>query len=157
MGKFGTALGVMLAAGPALADCAPGTVELRSGTGSVMRFSVEIADTAAERAQGLMNRPAIATAAGMLFVYDAPHKAQFWMRNTLIPLDLIFADATGLVTRVHSNAVPLDATSIDGGEGVSLVLEINGGLAKRLGVAEGAVLRSDLIDPALAIWPCTSD
>jgi uncharacterized membrane protein (UPF0127 family) len=58
---------------------------------------------------------------------------------------------------VHSNAVPLDPTSIDGGEGVSLVLEINGGLAKRLGVDAGAVLRSDQIDPDLAFWPCTHD
>ena len=157
MGKFGAALGLILAAGPVLADCAPGSVELRSGSGSTMRFSVEVADTVAERSQGLMNRPSLATAAGMLFVYDKPQHARFWMKNTLIPLDMIFADATGVVTRVHSNAVPLDPTSIDGGEGVQLVLEINGGLAKRLGVAEGAVLRSDVIDQGQAFWPCTSD
>jgi hypothetical protein len=76
------------------------------------------------------------------------------MRNTLIPLDMIFADATGLVTRVHSNAVPLDETSIDGGEGVALVLEINGGLAKRLGLGPGAVLRSEAVDQGQALWRC---
>ena len=157
MGKFGSALVLMLAAGPGLADCAPGTVEMRAASGSVMRFSVEIADTLAERSQGLMNRPTMATSAGMLFVYDKPQPARFWMKNTLIPLDMLFADATGLVTRVHSNAVPLDPTTIDGGEDVTLVLEINGGLAKRLGVDAGAVLRSDMIEQGLAIWPCGSE
>ena len=172
MGKFVAASGLMapglmapglmaaglmaagLAAGSAWADCSPGTLELRSGTGSVMRFTVEIADSGAERAQGLMNRPALATSAGMLFVYDAPQHARFWMRNTLVPLDMIFADATGLVTRVHSDAVPLDDTSIDGGEGVVLVLEINGGLAKRLGIGPGAALRHPAITQSAAVWPC---
>ena len=154
MGKCCAALALVLLAGAAQADCAPGTVEVRSDNGSVMRFSVEIADTAGERTQGLMNRPAMPTSAGMLFVYDAPQRARFWMRNTLIPLDMIFADETGLVTRVHSNAVPLDETSIDGGEGVALVLEINGGLAKRLGLGPGAVLRSDAMDQGQALWQC---
>ncbi len=56
------------------------------------------------------------------------------MKNTLIPLDMIFADVTGTVTRVHSNAIPGDTTPIDGGDGVAFVLEINGGLAGRLGI-----------------------
>ena len=60
----------------------------------------------------------LATSAGMIFVYDAPTHPQFWMRNTLIPLDMIFADAKGRVTRVHSNAIPHDETPIDGGQGV---------------------------------------
>ena len=157
MGKFGAALGLMaagLAAGSAGAECSPGKLELRSATGSVMRLSVEIADSASERAQGLMDRPALATSAGMLFVYDTPQHARFWMRNTLIPLDMIFADATGLVTRVHSNAVPLDDTAIDGGEGVTFVLEINGGLAVRLGIGPGAAFRHPAIAQGAAVWPC---
>ena len=155
MGKFSAAVVLVLAAqGVAWADCAPGTVELRSGSGAVMRFTVEIADTAPERAQGLMNRPSLAKSAGMLFVYDPPQRAAFWMRNTLIPLDMIFADETGRVTRVHSDAVPLDETSIDGGTGVAFVLEINGGLAKRLGVEPGAVMRSNVVDQDMASWAC---
>jgi len=154
MGKFGAALAVIVLAGGAQAECAPGTVELRAGNGSVMRFSVEIADSAAGRAQGLMNRPTMAKSAGMLFVYDAPQHARFWMRNTLIPLDMIFADAEGRVTHVHSNAVPMDDTGIDGGEGVLLVLEINGGLAQRLGVEAGAVLRHPAVDQGKAAWAC---
>jgi uncharacterized protein len=143
-----------LLAGAGWADCSPDSVELRTSEGTVMRFSVEVADDAAERATGLMNRDHMATSAGMLFVYDAPQHAFFWMKNTLIPLDMIFADATGRVTRVHEMAVPGDETTIDGGEGVRYVLEINGGLAGRLGLAEGAVMRSAVIAQAAAAWPC---
>ena len=71
------------------------------------------------------------------FAYDSPRHAFFWMKNTLIPLDMIFADATGQVTRVHEGAVPLDETSIDGGDGVAYVLEINGGLARAAGCDPG--------------------
>jgi hypothetical protein len=91
----------------------------------------------------------------MLFVYESPRRAQFWMKNTLIPLDMIFADATGTVTRIHSGAIPGDLTPIDGGEGVAFVLEINGGLAERLGLGPGAELRHPAIGPGAA-WSCGS-
>lgn len=135
------------------AACRPDTVEVR-GPGGVARFAVEVADEGAERAQGLMFRESMPSAAGMLFVYEAPQQASFWMKNTLIPLDMIFADETGLVTRVHSNAVPGDTTPIDGGTGVRFVLEINGGLARRMGIAEGAALRHPAIPQSTAVWPC---
>lgn len=157
MGKFSAAALAVICAGQALADCTPGTVELRSGAGSVMRFSVELADSEAEREVGLMNRPKMAASAGMLFHYQDAKHAYFWMKNTLIPLDMIFADASGLVTAVHSNAKPLDETPIDGGPGVTYVLEINGGLAKRLGLAAGAAMRSDVMDQAQAVWRCDAD
>ncbi|MGQ0567186.1 MAG: DUF192 domain-containing protein [Gemmobacter sp.] len=157
MGIRGTALAAVLAAwsaGPALAACSAGQVEVRTGTGTVARFSVEVADDDAERAQGLMHRERMATSAGMLFVYERPQRASFWMKNTLIPLDMIFADAAGRVTRVHARAVPGDLSSIDGGEGVKLVLEINGGLADRMGIGPGAELRHPAIDQGNAAWPC---
>ena len=154
MGKFGAALGLVLCAGSAAADCAPDTVELRGPGGSVVRFSVELADDADERAVGLMNRGKLASSSGMLFAYETPQHAYFWMKNTLIPLDMIFADASGLVTRVHQGAVPLDETLIDGGAGVTYVLEINGGLAGRLGLAAGAVMRTDVIPQDGAVWSC---
>ena len=72
MGKFGAALILLVCAGAAGADCAPGTVELRKADGAVVRFSVEVADDEAERELGLMNRPHMASAAGMLFVYPGP-------------------------------------------------------------------------------------
>ncbi|PLL13686.1 hypothetical protein C0V75_06235 [Tabrizicola sp. TH137] len=118
------------------------------------RFTVDVADDGAERAQGLMFRESMPASAGMLFVYEAPQRASFWMKNTLIPLDMIFADETGRVTRVHENAVPHDTTPIDGGDAVRFVLEINGGLAARMGIAAGAELRHPAIPQETAAWPC---
>lgn len=117
-------------------------------------FTVEVADEPDERSQGLMFREEMGTLEGMLFVYERPQRASFWMRNTLIPLDMIFADDRGVVTRVHADAVPLDETPIDGGDGVRFVLEINGGLAARLGIEAGDALQSPLIGPDAAV-PCT--
>jgi uncharacterized protein len=150
------ALAFAIFAGPVTASCSATAVDLRSGD-AVARFNIELADTDAERALGLMNREKMAASSGMLFVYPAPRRASFWMKNTLIPLDMIFADATGLVTRVHSNAKPLDQTAIDGGEGVTFVLEINGGLAKRLGIAAGSQLRHPIVKQDSAVWACSSE
>jgi len=152
-GLFIAACAAALAAGPVFAGCSPDTVDIRGAFGQA-RFTVEVADTFAERAQGLMNRPSMPSGAGMLFVYETPQQASFWMKNTLIPLDMIFADQAGRVTRVHSNAVPQDETPIDGGAGVAVVLEINGGLAEKLGIAPGAELRNPAVDQSLAAWPC---
>ncbi|NJM83422.1 MAG: DUF192 domain-containing protein [Tabrizicola sp.] len=135
------------------AACAPERVDLRWQDGRES-FSVELADEPAERSRGLMFRESMDLSAGMLFVYESPRRAQFWMKNTLIPLDMVFADATGLVTRVHANAVPGDETPIDGGANVLYVLEINAGLAAKLGIAPGAELRHPSIAPAMAVWPC---
>ena len=101
-----------------------------------------------------MNREEMALSAGMLFVYDSPQRVSFWMENTLIPLDMLFLDATGTVTRVHENAVPLDRTPIPGGTDIQYVLEINGGLARQIGISEGDVLRHPDVDQDLAAWPC---
>lgn len=148
--------GLMLAlcaAGSAHAACTPGSLDLR-WPGGQAHFTVEVAADQAAREKGLMFRDHMASSAGMIFVYQAPNHARFWMKNTLIPLDMIFADESGLVTVVHSDAVPQDLTPIDGGEGVMYVLEINGGLAKRIGIAAGAEMRFDLIDPSKALWSC---
>lgn len=156
MGRSGALIAFGLMAGMAQAECRPETVEVR-GQGGVTRFTVEVADSNAERSQGLMFRESMPASAGMLFVYDNPRRASFWMENTLIPLDMIFADETGTVTRIHENAVPRDRTSIDGGTDVQFVLEINGGLARRLGITEGAVLRHPAIDPSIAAFPCVTE
>jgi uncharacterized membrane protein (UPF0127 family) len=127
--------------------CTDGRIEIATKS-MTHSFAVEVADAPDEQQVGLMNRDHMASAAGMLFVFDAPKRAQFWMKNTLIPLDIIFADAAGMVLRVHENAVPQDETTIDGGAGVQFVLEINGGLATPLGIKAG----DKLIHPAIA--PC---
>jgi uncharacterized protein len=146
---------LLLAALPAAAQdaCDPGQADLRSG-GAVFRFAVEVADSDATRARGLMFRESLPRFSGMLFVYPEPLAATFWMENTLIPLDMLFFDPAGRLTHIHENAVPLSREVIFGGENVLYVLEINGGLARTLGIAEGAEIRHPAIDPASAAWPC---
>jgi uncharacterized membrane protein (UPF0127 family) len=160
MGSFGSrlifGLVVWVQAGIGFAACAPDGLDVR-GPGGQQHFTVELADAPEERAQGLMFREKMAASAGMIFVYDQPQHVQFWMKNTLIPLDMIFADAAGRVMRVHSNAVPHDETPIDGGPGVKFVIEINGGLAKRMGIAAGAELRHAAIAQTGAVWPCDGE
>ena len=124
MGIGRAALVLLVSGMSAQAACREGTLELQSNTGAVSRFSVEVADDARERSKGLMHRESMATAAGMLFVYERPENVSFWMENTLIPLDMIFADPTGTVKHVHQNAVPLDRTPIPGGANIKYVLEM---------------------------------
>lgn len=146
--------GLLLSAGQAVAaNCAPDQLDLRQGE-TTLRFRVEVADDPAERGRGLMFRQDLPRFGGMLFVYDAPEPVAFWMKNTLIPLDILFFDASGRLTAVHGNAVPGDLTPIPGGDAVQYVLEINGGAARRLGIAPGAELRHPALDQARAAWPC---
>ena len=136
----------LLAAAPALADCAdPATLDVTGDFGTA-RFSVEVADEPDERAKGLMFVEALGPREGMLFVYEAERPGiAFWMRNTLIPLDMIFADADGVVISVHANAVPLDETPIPAGAPAQFVLEIPGGRAAALGIGAG----DRLVHPAI--------
>lgn len=151
---LGLALGLALSGAAArAAECDAGQVWLKGAWGET-RFSVELADTAAERARGLMHRESLPRGAGMLFVYEHPQRTAFWMKNTLIPLDMIFADRSGVVVHVHHEAVPGDLTPISGGDAVFAVLEINGGLARRYGIAEGTVLRHPAFAGGPAAWPC---
>lgn len=155
MKQFALAALLAALAGSALAECRDDEVEFR-GPGSVARFTVEIAQTEAQRELGLMNRSSLPATAGMLFVFDAPTHARFWMKDTLIPLDMIFVDPSGRVTRVKANARPQDLSIIDGGADVQFVVEINAGLAAALDIAPGAAMRSPRVPPAGAIWPCTT-
>ena len=119
------------------------------------RFQVDVADDPAERSKGLMFVEQMGTLEGMLFVYERPQRATFWMRNTLIPLDMIFVAPDGEVLNIHENAIPHDETTIDGGEGVQFVLEINGGLSSRLGISVGDVLEHPSFGPD-AIRACAN-
>ncbi len=142
-------------AGAATAEpaCRDDQVQLRGDWGQA-RFTIELADDEAERAQGLMHRETMPQAAGMLFVYSETRSVGFWMKNTLIPLDMIFVDATGTVARVHSNAVPGDLTPIMGGADIKAVLEINGGLSQRMGIAPGTQVRHPSFAADRAAWGC---
>ncbi len=147
------ALAWLVWGGAAHASCSPDQVDLRGPWGQA-RFSVEIADTEALRARGLMHRERLARSKGMLFIYDAPTEPAFWMRNTLISLDMVFINPEGRVTHVHHEAVPHDETPIPGGPDVLMVLEINGGLSRALGIAPGSELRHPRLDQGTAVWPC---
>ena len=134
-------------------ECRDDTVHLRGDWGTA-RFTVEIADDPAERAQGLMHRESMPSSAGMLFLYGKPQSLSFWMRNTLIPLDMLFIDPQGVVQHIHHEAQPLDETSIPGGDGLIAVLEINGGLARRMGIEEGAEVRHPGLPSQSVRWLC---
>lgn len=135
------------------AVCDPETAKLRWPSGNVT-FTVELADDFRERAEGLMFREELASSAGMLFVYERPGPVSFWMRNTLIPLDMLFFTEDGVLAHVHSNAIPLDETPIPGGDNIQYVLEINGGLADAYGLRPGAELQHPSLNQAAAEWAC---
>ncbi len=144
------ALFICLGAETAVA-CTLETVRLRGDWGQA-RFTVEIADDPDEQARGLMFRETLPRSSGMLFVFPRPRRAAFWMRNTLIELDMLFIAPNGTVQHIHHRAQPLDETSIDGGGGVLAVLEINGGLAKQLGIEVGSEIQHLLLPNS--VWPC---
>ena len=134
-------------------ECDSSQLDIRS-TNSTTRFLTEVADSTELRALGLMNRESLGTFAGMLFVYPNPHPVGFWMRNTLIPLDMLFIDANGAVAYIHENAIPLDETMIFGGNDIQYVCEINGGMARTLGINVGAAVRHATISGPEVIWSC---
>jgi len=107
------------------------------GAGRTHRFTVEVARTSAEQAQGLMFRETLAADAGMLFPFASPRPASFWMKNTLIPLDMIFIRADGTIARVAANTVPQSLEPVGVSEPVAAVLEIPGGRAAELGISAG--------------------
>ncbi len=101
------------------------------------QFHVELAATEEARRKGLMYRQDLANDAGMLFIFPDSGRHGFWMRNTLIPLDMLFIAGDGRIVYVHHNAQPQSLTSIRPGKDARAVLEINGGLSRRLGIAIG--------------------
>ena len=109
-------------------------------------FTVEIARTSAEMERGLMFRDHLAPDHGMLFLYEDDRWATFWMKNTLIPLDLLFVDASGRIVGIAERTVPLSTVLIPSGAPVRAVLEVNGGTADRLRIEVG----DRLIHPALS-------
>nr|WP_309501785.1 DUF192 domain-containing protein [uncultured Roseovarius sp.] len=154
IGKVATALILTLWSGMAAAgECRDDQVLLRGDWGQA-RFTVELADDEAERAQGLMHRESMPQSAGMLFVYPDERRVGFWMKNTLIPLDMIFIDATGTVRKVHHRAKPHDLSPIMSGKDTQMVLEINGGLAERLGIVPGSEMQHPSVASDRAAWPC---
>lgn len=105
--------------------------------GRELKFDVDMATNDIERSHGLMFRKSLGPYEGMLFDFHQEAPVSFWMKNTLIPLDMIFIAADGTIRHIHSNAVPLSTDTIPSQFPVRGVLEINGGSAKLLGIKPG--------------------
>jgi uncharacterized protein len=106
------------------------------------RLDVELAVTPAQEEQGLMYREHLDPDAGMLFVFNDTAPRSFWMKNTLIPLDMLFIAADGHVVDIHERAVPLSEDIIPSRTPARAVLELNGGTVTRLGIKVGDLVRS---------------
>ena len=119
------------------------TIETKRGP---VRFTIELATTPDQQQHGLMFRRSLAQNAGMLFLYgtDSPHS--FWMKNTIIPLDILFVKRDGAIARIAANAKPLSEEPIPSGGPVRAVLEIPGGRAAQLGVAVGDKVRHSVLE-----------
>ncbi len=134
-------LGLLLLAQGAAGAAAPRrlpvekvVIETRSGP---RRFTMEIAADDASRARGLMHRTHLAREAGMLFDFKTPLMTAFWMKDTPLPLDMLFVRADGTISTVAANAVPFSTAEIVSAEPIRAVIEINGGLARTLGISPG--------------------
>jgi uncharacterized protein len=120
-----------------------GTLTIETDEG-VQSFDIEIADEPEEISYGLMNRESMAEDAGMLFDFGNPREPAMWMKNTLIPLDMLFITSDGTIQMIARNAVPGSLRTISPGMPVKGVLEINGGRAADLGIMPG-----DTVDHAI--------
>lgn len=145
------ALGALLAAvASAPSDAAAGgaleplTIETGAGAHAI---EVEVARTAEERGTGLMHRTELAPDRGMLFDFGAVRPVTMWMKNTLIPLDMFFAESDGRIVAIAERTTPLSEKRIPSGRPVRFVLEMAGGSAARLGIGPGDRLRHALIQP----------
>jgi len=111
------------------------TIKSKNG---VHRLTVEVAATPEQQERGLMFRNSIAADRGMIFPYEPAQEVAFWMKNTLIPLDIIYIRSDGTIVRIV-NAQPMDLTPLPSGEPIVGVLEIGGGRAAEMGIKEGDI------------------
>lgn len=123
-------------------------LSVTTAAGIVHRFQVEIADTPAARSRGLMYREALAADAGMLFDFKRDGQVAFWMKNTLIPLDMLFIERGGRIAGIAENTVPLSEALVPSGAVVRFVLEVPGGTSAALGIGVGDRVDSPTIQDA---------
>lgn len=145
--RLGVGLAVATTLLPVAALADESKLTLRTDTGEY-EFSVEVVDTPESRAKGLMYVTELADDAGMLFDFKEERPVSFWMRNTFIPLDMIFVGTDGVVRNVHANARPHDPTGIPSDGPVQFVLEIPGGRAAEIGLQAGDTMEHDRVAPA---------
>lgn len=125
----------------ACCQAAQNSVTITTASGQALQVQVEIADTPEERATGLMFRESLPEGTGMLFVFSGETQGSFWMKNTPIPLDMIFAKE-GRVVDIIENATPYSEELLTPGASYDMVLEVSGGYAGRNGVQSGDAFSS---------------
>jgi len=125
------------AATNAHAEAPVAVVTVTSANGDGHEFVLEVADTEERRQRGLMFRKELPEDGGMIFIYDPPQVAAMWMKNTLIPLDMVFVDAGSRIAHVASRTTPHSLEPISAGVPVAAVIELNGGTCDRLGMGVG--------------------
>jgi len=128
-------------AAPSLVGFPKSVIEIATPDAKVQRFDVWVADTDPHREQGLMFVKTLAENSGMLFVYSQPRQISMWMKNTLIPLDMLFVDAHGRVDQIIANARPLSLDILSSKKPAQWVIELNGGAAAAHGITAGAQVR----------------
>lgn len=138
---------LVLALAPAYARAGQQQLAIRTSKGD-RTFIVEIADTPHSREVGLMFRRELAADAGMLFDFSASEKVSMWMKDTLIPLDMLFIRADGSIANIAERTVPGSLTPIDSNGPVLGVLEVNGGTSARLGINAGDTVLHPLFGTA---------
>jgi uncharacterized membrane protein (UPF0127 family) len=116
-------------------DVVPLTI---SQNGKVHTFRVEVARTLEQQEKGLMFRTAMGADEGMIFPSDQPAQRSFWMKNTVIPLDIVFIGPDHMISNIAANAVPYSLDPINSEGAAIAVLELNGGRAAQLGFTRGA-------------------
>jgi len=116
-------------------------VNIAATAGKTIAIRAYVATTQKQRAQGLMNVRAMGPNEGMLFIYSSAAAINMWMKNTYIPLDMLFADTQGRIVHMHAGAVPHDTTIISSVEKAMLVLELNAGSIEAFGIEIGDKIR----------------
>ena len=115
-------------------------LEIINDIGKPIQYHVEVAKTDEEQAMGLMNRLDLKNNNGMLFLFDNEKKASFWMKNTFIPLDIIFINKYGSINRIYKNTKPKSLKRIKSKGKVLAVLEINAGEANKNNIGNGSFI-----------------
>ena len=128
----------------AMARMRTGELQIEKAAGGSVPIKIEIAESEQEKATGLMFRTKLADGEGMLFNYGKAFEVTMWMRNTYIPLDMVFIRSDGIIHRIETKTEPLSDRIIASQGDVSAVLEIPGGAADRLGIKPGDRVRHDI-------------
>lgn len=139
--------------GSTVEQCSPGQSAGKSAAGidqvalcvtskaKTHKFTVEVAATSLQQTKGLMFRTELADTAGMVFPFPEDRMASFWMKNTVIPLDIIFVRDDGTIESIAANTVPYSTIPVESGEPVAAVLELRGGLSAELKIKPGDTVK----------------